>query len=101
MVLRYSDRVTFIKAGEEGYDPTTGGYTEGDEVKVTLPCNLTDAGLERVATVFGSVSKQIKVARLPRPFHGQFDSILANGRPMKVQKSIHHRRQSVFYLEGV
>lgn len=99
--MRFIDRITFVTESEGGYNPDTGGYDEPTLTKQTLPCNVSPLGTTRTAELFGSVDVVIDVARLQRPYNEPFDYCLVNDKRMVVKRHIPHRRESVYYLEGV
>lgn len=99
--MRYIDRITFVTESEGGYNPDTGNFDEAVTIKKTRPCNISPLGTTRTAELFGSIDKTIIVARLQRPHRAPFDYVLINGARMDVRKDIPHRRESVYYLEGV
>lgn len=99
--MRFTDRITFVTETEGGYNPDTGNFDDAVLIKQTLPCNLSPLGIERTATLFGDVDTEITVARLQQPYQAAFDHVEVNGQRLKVKRHIPHRRESVFYLEGV
>lgn len=100
--MRYADRITFIKeeAGG-GYNPDTGTYDEGRLAQTILPCNLSFLGIDRTNQLFGNLDKEILIARLQRPYSGEYDYALIDGRKYAITRHVPHRSESVFYLEGI
>jgi len=103
--MRYSDRVSFVTETEGGFNPETGNYDESKKECDTKPCNISPIGIKRSVELFGEVDTSIIVVRLQRPYHAEFDYIeVPSGQykgDYRVKEKVLHRKQTVFYLEGV
>lgn len=98
--MRFNKRITFVKEGNPYYDPTQGEYVQGEPIKDTVPCNLSNLGIERTNELFGQIDKIITVARLQRPYNKEFDYIEINNQRYDIKRQSDYRK-GVFYLEGV
>lgn len=99
--MRFTDRITFVTETEGGYNPDTGRFDEAQKIPKTIPCNLSPLGIESTVNLFGNIETSILVARLQRPHREPFDYVEVDGKKMTVKRHIPHRRESVYYLEGV
>src|SRR5690625_1357492 len=97
--MRFSDRITFVNIQESYYDPDSGEYVEGEQIKTVVPCKTSRLGIERTKELFGSLDTHITVARLQRPFLNEFNYVLINKQEYKVRRQSNYRK-GVFYLEG-
>ncbi|MEK4968608.1 hypothetical protein MKX29_13450 [Cytobacillus sp. FSL R7-0696] len=98
--MRFDDRITFVKEKESYYDPVQGEWIEGELIKKTLPCKLSNLGITRTAELFGSIDKRVTVARLQVPFVGPIDYALINEQKYQIKRRSDYRK-GVFYLEGI
>lgn len=89
-----------MKVDGGGYDPEKGEYVEGETTRETLPCHLSPLGIDRTATLFGSMEQRVTVARLMQRYTKSFDRVEIDGETFSVKRPLHKRRRSVFYLEG-
>lgn len=101
LLLRYTDRIMLHKTSGRQYDPSQGKTVVTVDEGVVLPCNLSRLGIENTATVFGSVEKEVVVARLQFLYTDDVDKAVIDDQKYKILKHIPHKRKSVFYLEGV
>ncbi|WP_077621563.1 hypothetical protein [Sediminibacillus massiliensis] len=99
--MRYTDRITLHKSTGRQYNPGTGKTEVSVDEGVILPCNFSTAGPEKTATTFGSITQEIGIARLQRPFKGEADRAVVNGKKYNVLRHVPYRSESVFYLESV
>lgn len=99
--MRFIDRITFVTETAGGYNPDTGSHDDAVLVESTLPCNISQLGVERTVQLFGQLDKTILVARLQRPYTQPYTHCLVDGEMYNIKRHIPHRRESVFYLEGV
>lgn len=98
--MRFDKRITFVNEAGAYYNPITGEYTDAEQIKETLPCNLSTMGVDRTNELFGQIDKVITVARLQRPYTGKIDYVLINDKKYNVKRQSDYRK-GVFYLEGV
>lgn len=99
--MRFTDRITFVTETEGGLNLETGNYEDAVLIEETKPCNISPLGTTRTAELFGSIDTVIVIARLQRPHRQPFDYALIDGKRMNVKRHVPHRRESVYYLEGV
>lgn len=107
--MRFNQRITFVRETESRYDPSRGGYIDGELIKTVKPCNLSTMGTDRTNELFGQIDVVITVARLQHPYHEKFDYVFLNENPEQPddeKQKYYVKRQSdyrkgVFYLEGV
>src|SRR5690625_3661426 len=103
--MRYSDRISFVTEKEGGFNPETGNYDEPKKERDTKACNISPIGVKRSVELFGEIDTSIIVVRLQRPYHKEFDYInIPSGQykgDYRVKEKVLHRKQTVFYLEGV
>lgn len=98
--MRYADRITFINKVEGGgYNPDTGSYDEGKQIQDVQACNLSSLGVDRTNQLFGTLDREIIVARLQRPYRKEYEYAYLNGVKYAITRHIPHRSESVFYLE--
>ncbi|HAM79598.1 hypothetical protein [Ornithinibacillus bavariensis] len=98
--MRFDKRITFVIETNSYYDPIKGEYVNGEVIKTTKPCNLSNLGIERTNELFGQIDKVITVARLQRPYNGKIDYVLINEQKYQVKRQSDYRK-GIFYLEGV
>ncbi|ASB97429.1 hypothetical protein [Streptococcus equi] len=96
--MRYADRITFVKATDEQYDPDLGEYTYTEVMIKTLPCFVMDLGMAKSVQIFGDYQKTRKVVYLRQPYTDLLDHCLYKGKKYKVQ--VDKQFNTVFYLEG-
>ncbi|MFC3212724.1 hypothetical protein [Planomicrobium okeanokoites] len=99
--MRYSDRITFVNETAGGYNPDTGSYDEGSLSTDVQACNLSNLGVDRTNQLFGTLDKEITVARLQRPYKKEYDHALIGGKKYAITRHVPFRSESVFYLEGM
>lgn len=100
--MRYSDRVTLIGEPLEEYDTTLGEVIEVDGFRKTLPCNMSDVGVQGVSQLFGDVTKRVTVVRLQSKWRGdEVAFVEIDGKRYNVLKRSDGRRETSFYIEGV
>ncbi len=97
--MRFSDRITFIYQKESNYDPEIGEYVETEPIPTVKACNLSPIGVNRQATLFGSINTNITIARLQNPYNDEFDHVEVNGKNYKVMKQSNYKK-GVLFLEG-
>lgn len=97
--MRYADRITFVKVEGGGYNPDTGNHDESSSAKDIQACHLSSLGVDRMNQLFGTLDKEIQVARLQRPYRKEYDHVLINDIKYSITRHIPHRTESVFYLE--
>ncbi|MGC4020249.1 MAG: hypothetical protein QM793_14165 [Muricomes sp.] len=54
--MRYDTPIYFVRKTEKKYDPVSGEWKEGVEVRIKKYANVTHMGAERQQAVFGDVS---------------------------------------------
>ncbi|MCB2835986.1 hypothetical protein K3M97_08850 [Streptococcus dysgalactiae subsp. dysgalactiae] len=96
--MRYADRITFVKATDERYDPDLGEYTTGETTQKVLPCFVMDLGMAESVQIFGDYQKDRKVIYLKQPYTKTFDYCEYKGKRYKAQAN--KLGAVVFYLEG-
>lgn len=102
--MRFSDRITLYTETEGGYDPSTGKHEEPKITDKTLPCKLSQLGINRTNELFGQIDIKVIVARLQHPYNEQIDYAIVNDG--KFKGKYHLKRQSdyrkgVLFLESV
>lgn len=96
--MRYDDRMTFIKLGEEVYDPETSTFIQSDEELDTVACHVSDLGFERSMAIFGDYKKGRKVVRLENPYIESYDRVEYRGKLWHVTAV--RLTDTVIYLEA-
>ncbi|KGR72899.1 hypothetical protein ACVRWQ_06055 [Streptococcus phocae subsp. salmonis] len=97
--MRYADRITFIKATDERYDPDLGEYTHTEVISKTLPCFAMDMGMEKSVQIFGDYQKSRKVVYVKQPYNQKYD--FCEYRGVKYRTLADKQSETVFYLEEV
>mgnify|MGYP006880582515 FL=1 len=82
--MRFNHRATLRYGLRKKYDPKVGRQVESYDRELNLPCHLSDLGLEKSATIYGSVNIGRKVARFRQPVTSLPSQILIDGRPYEV-----------------
>ncbi|MFK8243850.1 MULTISPECIES: hypothetical protein [unclassified Facklamia] len=96
--MRTNQRISFIlDIEDEVYDDDLGEWVGGATEKVTLPCFVSDLGLERSMAIFGDYRVQRKVVRLLKSFNQEFNSIEFAGETYKMTAG--RLDDNVFYME--
>lgn len=95
--MRYDDRMTFIKLGEEVYDPDTSTFIQSDEELATVPCHVSDLGMDRSMAIFGDYKKGRKVVRLENPYIESYDRVEYQDKLWQV--TAQRLSDTVIYLE--
>ncbi|WP_243091766.1 hypothetical protein [Streptococcus dysgalactiae] len=96
--MRFANRITFVKATDERYDPDLGEYTHTEIIRKTLPCLVMDMGMEKSVQIFGDYQKDRKVIYLKQSYTKAFDYCEYDGKRYKAQAN--KLGAIVFYLEG-
>ena len=99
--MRYADRVTFYRESEGRYDPELSQYVEGRSDFDTLPCNVSNLGIDRRKELFGRVDRSMIVVRLQRSYDREWDYAEVNGRRYEQVSKHPFRTETAFYLEEV
>lgn len=96
--MRFTEQVSFLKKGEEKYDPDSSTYVPGEDLKQTFLANISDMGLKRSMEIFGDYRVDRKVVRLLNSFKGEFDIIELEGK--RYRFTVDKQDKTVFYVEG-
>ena len=86
--MRYNTPVIFVRSGEKQYDPDSGEWIKGKDIKDKKYANLTHMSAERQRTVFGDVKSDRRVIRLQRAYPYQYDHIEINGERYELEKAL-------------
>jgi|SRR5699024_5325353 len=97
--MRFSDRITFVSIPESYYDPKENKYIEGKPINDTMPCKLSKLSMERTQQLFGTLDRNVTIARLQRPYNKEFDYVEINDKKYTVTGTSDYRK-GVFYLVG-
>jgi hypothetical protein len=97
--MRFNDRITFVSVTESKYNPEKGEYVESEPIQITIPCNLSRMGIERVNQLFGAIDKQILTARVQRPYNVKFDYAIIDGVRYEVKNQSNYKK-GVLFLSG-
>ena|SRR5699024_1027438 len=101
--MRFSDRITLYTETEGGYDPSTGKHEDYKITDKTLPCKLSQLGIQRTNELFGTIDTHIVVARLQSPYNKQITSAKVDSGMFKGEYVIKRQsdyRKGVIFLEG-
>ena len=82
--MRYDKPIYFQKLAPDRYDPATGNYIENEPTEVQKYADVTDAGVNTLQIIFGSVKEGAKVVRLQQPYIQPFDYIRIADRRYRV-----------------
>lgn len=99
--MRANTKIYFIQEGAEEYDPSTGDYTVSEPSKDLQWANVSDAGTERMALLYGSIQQGAKTVRLNRGYNKPFDYIEINGTQYKSKLNKDLKKQRVFEVVGI
>lgn len=81
----------------EVYNPETGLYEGGDVVLDTIPCSVSDLGIQQSMQLFGDYQLNRKVVRLQQPYTTPFSRVRLDGVFYLVKTKKLDRK--VFYVE--
>src|SRR5699024_6785581 len=101
--MRFSDRITLYTETEGGYDPSTGKHEDYKITDKTLPCKLSQLGIQRTNELFGTIDTHIVVARLQNPYKKKKTSAKNYSGMFKreyVIKRQSDKRKPVILLDG-
>lgn len=83
--MRFNREIRFVKI-TEGFDPTTGDYSELDRSTETRHANITDTGTQEMVLVYGGVREGSLTIRLQGEPAAPFDFIEIDNKRYKVDK---------------
>lgn len=84
--MRFTDEIISVKRSSDlKYDPDSSEWIEGEAERTLTNANVTDMGMDRSVTVFGSVKEGAKVIRTQPLFSiPKFDYIEFEGKTWQV-----------------
>lgn len=83
--MRFDKGIRFVKI-EEGFDPTTGDYTELTRSYESRNANITDTGTQEQVLVYGGIKEGSLTIRLQGEPSSPFDFIEVGSKRYKVDK---------------
>lgn len=96
--MRLSDRIVFVnEIIDETYNFDTGEYEGGESTRDSVPCAVSDLGLDRSMQVFGDYSKTRKVVRLLHPYTKPYSYVEYRGKSYQIVAS--RQDAKVLYIE--
>lgn len=101
--MRYTDEITFVKKGKSKYDPDQGKHVELESSKKTdTTANVTELGVEKSITLFGSIQQGALVIRtMPLFFAPEWDQIEYEGKTYQLTKEQHPSNLHTIIVEEV
>lgn len=86
--MRYNIPVIFVRSGERQYDPDSGEWINGKDIKDKKYANVTHMSSERQRKVFGDVKSDRRIIRLQRAYKYQYDHIEINGERYELERTL-------------
>lgn len=101
--MRYTDEITFVKKGKSKYDPNQGKHVELEAPdKVGTTANVTELGVEKSLTLFGSIKQGALVIRTMPLFSApEWDQIEFDGKTYQLTKEQHPSNRHTIIVEEV
>lgn len=97
--MRDSQRITiFFKGDRPRYDADLGRMVEGELVSKTVPCFISDTGLETTNLLSDKKNIASKTIRFNIPLSGSIDYVVIDGLKYNVlnKKAFYGRREALF-----
>lgn len=82
--MRYDTPLLFVKSGSKVYDPDTGKWENGSDVRIKKYANVTHMSAECQQKVFGDVKSNRYIIRLQRVYADSYDYIEMYGKKYTV-----------------
>ena len=92
------DKAIYFQKTSETYDETTGDYIENEPFEELRYADITDAGVNTLQIIYGSIKEAGVVIRLQQPYSKPFDYIRIENKRFKVGFS---RSNKVFVAREV
>lgn len=99
--MRYDKKIIFVKREEGKYNPDLSEYEDDKDVETIKRANVTDLGIDRSVTLFGSVEEGAKVVRMLRHYKNEWDFILIDGKKYEPTKKRDLRLREGFVVQEV
>ncbi len=99
--MRYTSRITLYELGDLQYNPQTSKQERQETPLGSFPCNTSTPGIETQQAVFGSVERQVLIARFQRPLQVIADGAMIGQQKYKIVRHQDYRHDGVLYLEAV
>lgn len=77
--MRYDTPLLFVKSGSKVYDPDTGKWEKGSDIRIKKYANVTHMSAECQQKVFGDVKANRYIIRLQREYIDSYDYIEMDG----------------------
>ena len=100
--MRYSTPVFFIESGDKQYDPDSGTWIKGNDIRAKKYANVTHMEVERQQVAFGDVRSDRYVVRLQRPYERAYDHIEIGGKKyvVDIERCPGNKRSMVVVEDG-
>ena len=81
--MRYDKPIYFQKLAPDRYDPETGDYVENGATEIEKFADVTDAGINMLQIIYGSIKEGAIVVKIQQPFVKAFDYIRVDEKRYK------------------
>lgn len=99
--MRFDTAIYFQKTDAEGYDPSTGDYSEGKPVEDEVYASVTDTGKTTMNIVYGGIKQGSLTARIQGRYHKPFDFIRIGKRRYRVDSVRRLSKMEAYILSEV
>jgi hypothetical protein len=99
--MRADTLVTFVKEGEDEFDPNTGNYIPEKPKETPIWCNVTDTGNERMNLLYGGIKQRAKTVRLNTQYNEPVDYVVIDGESYQIDRKRAYRHKMTFEVSGV
>lgn len=82
--MRYDRPLFFVKTEEKRYDPDSGVWSEGRNIRTKRYANVTHMSAERQQVIYGDVRSDRYIVRLQRAYTKAYDYIEIDGKAYTV-----------------
>lgn len=99
--MRYDTPVYFqtVKAGP--YDPDSGDYGEDTITEEKRDASVTDAGIDTLNLVYGTIRQGVKVVRLQNHYDKPFSSLKIGDKVYRVDRARRLRTKHILVCSEV
>lgn len=99
--MRADTLVTFVKEGDDQFDPTTGNYISEPSVETEIYCLVTDTGDERMNLLYGGIKQRAKTVRLNAQYNEPVDHLIIDGQSYQIDRKRAYRHKMTYEVSGV
>lgn len=95
--MRYDKTVYFIKRGEKVYNPDTGNYTEGADIKIKRIASVSSMNSDTMDFLFDKLEIGALTIRIKTKLFDDFDYIECEGQAYNVKQAKIFRQEAVYH----